>query len=242
MDALLDFLSNNLIIILGGAVGGFLGLLLSYSDAAKIIRMLRTSTGEIASLPADEQVEIAGTADGETLLQSPITKTPCVLWQVVVSERRSSGKSSRWVTVFSNTSTEPFDVHDGTGRMRVHPGRGVELLLREDVKKSSGIFSSLDEQTQTALNGMGVDTKGFLNLNRTMQVREYFIEKGDSIYLLGKTSSRIGAQAMDGEDSPLIISDHSELGLLGKFIWRVILNALVGILVGVVLSLYFSSR
>lgn len=242
MDALLDILSNNLIVILGGVLGGFLGLLLSFRDVGKIIRMLRTSTGEIASLPADEQVEIAGKADGETVLQSPITKTPCVLWQVVVAEKRSSGKSSHWVTVFSNTSTEPFDVYDGTGRMRVHPGRGVELLLREDVKKSSGIFTSLDEQTQTALNGMGVDTKGFLNLNKAMRVQEYFIEKGDPIYLLGKTSSKMGAQAMDGEDSPLIVSDHSELGLLGKFTWKVLLNALIGMIVGVALSFYFSSR
>jgi len=240
MDALLDFLNDNLIVILGGALGGFLGLLLSYRDVGKIIRMIRTSTGDIASVRADEQVEIAGKADGDTPIQSPITKTSCVLWQVVVSERRSSGKSSHWVTVFSNASTEPFDVYDGTGRMRVHPSRGMELLLREDVKKSSGIFTSLDEQTQTALNEMGVDTKGFLNLNKTMRVQEYFIEKGDLIYLLGKASSRVGTQVMDGEDSPLIVSDHSELGLLGKFTWKVILNVLIGIIAGVALSLYVS--
>jgi len=242
MDALLELLKNNLIVIAGGSLGGFLGLVLSYRDVGKILRMIRTSTGEIASLPMDEQVEIAGKADGETTLQSPIMKTPCVLWQVVVSEKRSSGKSSHWVTVFSNTSTEPFDIYDGTVRMRVHPSRGMDLHLREDVKKSSGIFSSLDEQTQAALNEMGVDTKGFLNLNKTMRVHEYFIEKGDPIYLLGKTSSRVGAQVMDGEDSPLIVSDYSELGLLGRFAWKVIVNAMLGIIVGVAVSFYFSIR
>ena len=242
MDALLDLLNNNRMVILGGALGGFLGLLLSYRDLGKIIRMLRTATGDIASLPADEQVEIVGTAGGEAPLQSPITKTPCVLWQVVVSERRSSGRSSRWVTVHYATSTAPFDVYDDTGRMRIHPGRGVELLLQDDVKKSSGIFSSLDEQTRTALNEMGVDTKGFLNLNKAMRVQERYIEQGDQIYLLGKTSAKVGARVMDGEDSPLIVSDHSELRLFGKFAWQVFINALIGVVVGVTLTLYFTNR
>jgi len=239
MDTLLDLLNNNLMVILGGAVGGSLGLLLSYRELGKIFRMLRTTTGDIVSLPVDEQVEIVGKADGEATLHGPITKTSCVLWQVVVSERRSSGKSSHWVTVYSKTSTAPFDVHDGTGRMRVHPSRGMELLLRDDVKKSSGIFSSLDEQTQTALNEMGVDTKGFLNLNKNMRVHERYVEQGDEIYLLGKTSAKVGARVMDGEDSPLIVSDHSELRLLGKFSWRVIVNTLIGVVVGAVLALYF---
>ena len=241
MDTLLDFLNNNLIAILGGAAGAFLGSLLSYNTLGKIIRMLRTSTGEIASFPADEQVEIVGQADGAAGLHSPITRTPCVLWQVVVSERRSSGKSSRWVTVYSNTSTASFDVSDGTGRMRVYPSRGMELLLRDDVKKSSGIFYSLDEETQIALNELGVDTKGFLRLNKTMRVQERYIEQGDQIYLLGKASLKNGERFMDG-DSPLIVSDQSELRLLGKFSWQVILNAIIGAFVGVALSFYFINR
>jgi E3 ubiquitin ligase len=241
MDALLDLLNNNLMVILGGGAGGFLGLLFSYREIGKLIRMVRTSTGEIASLPADEQVEIVGKADGEAALRSPITKTPCVFWQVVVSEKRSSGKSSHWVTVYSNTSTAAFNVHDGTGRMQVYPSRGMELLLRDDVKKSSGIFSSLDEQTQIALKEMGLETKGFLNLNKNMRVQERYIEQGDQIYLLGKTTSKVGARVMD-VDSPLIISDHSELRLLSRFAWQVFFNALVGVFIGGILVLYFMNR
>lgn len=241
MDALLDLLNNNLMVILGGALGGFLGLLFSYREIGKIIRMIRTSTGDIVSLPADEQVEVVGQADGEAALRSPITKTPCVFWQVVVSEKRSSGKSSHWVTVYSNKSTAPFNVHDGTGRMQVYPSRGMELLLRDDVKQSSGIFSSLDEQTQTALKEMGVETKGFLNLNKNMRVQERYIEQGDQIYLLGKTTSKIGARVMD-VDSPLIISDHSELRLLGRFSWQVFISAVIGVVCGGVLTLYITSR
>lgn len=241
MDTLLDFLNNNLMTILGGAGGGFLGLLASWREFSKIFRMVRTSTGEIASLPAEEQAEVVGKADGAANLQSPITKTPCVLWQVEVSEQRSSGKSSRWVVVYRNSSTEPFDVYDGTGRLRVHPGPQMELHLRDDVNKSSGLFYSLDEQTQTALNGMGVDTKGFLNLNKAMRIQERYVEPGDQIYLLGKTSLNSGTREMDSE-APLIVSDRSELQLLSRFSGRVLVNAVIGVIIGVMLTLYFASR
>jgi hypothetical protein len=241
MDTVLKGILNNQMVILAGVLGGFLGLLLSYRSIGKIIRMLGTSTAEISTFLSDERVEIVGKADGQTAIHSPITKTPCVLWQVVVSEKRSSGKNSHWVTVHSGTSTAPFDVYDGTGRVQVHPSRQMELLLRDDVKKSSGVFHSLDEQTQIALNELGVNTKGFLNLNRAMRVQERYIEQGDQIYLLGSLSSKNGTQVMDTE-SPLIVSDHSELQLLGRFAWQVFINALMGIVVGVVLSLYFTNR
>jgi len=243
VDTLLNFLNDNLTIILGGAIGGFIGLLVSWRELGKIFRMLRTSTGEIASLPLDEQVEVVGKVDGgDAALQSPITKTPCVFWQVVVSEKRSSGKSSHWVTVYSNKSTASFYVHDGTGRILVHASRGVELLLRDDVKKSSGIFSSLDEQTKAALSAMGVETKGFLNMNKNMRVQERYIEQGDQLYLLGRTSANPNTRMLDGESFPLIISDHSELSLLGKFTWRVIVNTLLGAIIGAVVTLYLEDK
>jgi len=242
MDTLLkELLNSNLVFVLAGALGGLAGLLLSYKEMGKIIRMIRTSTAEIGSLPADEQVQIVGQADGDTILSSPITRTNCVLWQVTVSERRSSGKSSHWVKIYNNTSTSPFDVYDATGRMRLYPGRSLELLLKDDVHKSSGVFYSLDEQTQAALKQLGVDTKGFLNMNRPLRVQERYLEKGDEIYVLGKTVSKNGAKLMDSE-SALIVSDQSELRLVGKFLWQIFVNTLIGVVFGVGLGLYFMNR
>ena len=65
----------------------------------------------------DTQVEIVGNADGNAVVQSPITKTPCVLWQIEVQELRKTGKNSHWVTVHSNKSTSPFDVYDASGKV-----------------------------------------------------------------------------------------------------------------------------
>ena len=241
MDTLLNYLFKNLPIFVAGAVGGLLGVAFSYKELGKIVRMIRTPTGEIGALPLDEQVEIIGKADSEVTVSSPITKQTCVLWQVEVSEKRGSGKRSRWVTVYSNTSTKSFDVYDGTGKVQIYPNRLTELILRDDVRKSSGIFTSLDEGIQTALKELDVDTKGSL-FNKNMRVHERYIEQGDQIYVLGKTFYKNGIRMMDGESSPLLVSDQSELRVLGKFFWRVVLNALFGAVIGIALFLYFTNR
>ena len=241
MDTLLNLLNNNLMLVVAGVVGGLLGVALSYGELGKIIRMFRTRTSEIGALPLDEHVEIVGKADSEAMVNSPITKQTCVLWQVEVSEKRGSGKRSRWVTVYSNTSTKSFDVYDGTGKVQIYPSRLTELILRDDVRKSSGIFNSLDEGIQTTLKDLGVDTKGSL-FNKNMRVRERYVEQGDQIYVLGKTFSKNGIKMMDGESSQLIVSDQSELRVLGTFFWRVVLNALFGAVIGIALFLFFTNR
>lgn len=236
MDALLNLLNNDSMIFVAGAVGGFLGLLVSYKQVGKIIRMVRTSTSEIGSLPVDEQAEIVGNADGGAVLQSQLTKKPCVLWQVEVKELRQSGRHSHWVTVYNNRSTTPFDIYDASGRIRVQPGSQMELLLRDDEKQSSGLFSALDDQTQTVLGELGINTKGVLKLNKRIRVYERYIEKGDQIFLLGKAVIQNGTKTIDG-NAPLIISDHSKVRLLTGFVGRVIVNALGGAVIGAVLFL-----
>ena len=240
MDTLLNVLNNNLMAIVAGAVGGLLGLLVSHREIRKIFRIIGTSTSEVGSLPMEGQVEIVGSADSDAAVYSPITNKACVVWQVEVMEQRRSGKSSHWVTVYKNTSTSPFDISDATGRMRIYPGRSMELILRDDVRKSSGVFSSLDEQTQAALKNAGIQTKGAL-FNKTMRVYERYIEQGEQIYALGTVYSKNGTRVMDDE-SPLIVSDHSELRLLSKFIWQVFFNALVGGVIGALIYIYIINR
>src|SRR5262245_60758627 len=176
MDTLLNYLSNHLMLFVAGAVGALLGVAFSYGELGKIIGMIRTPTGEIGSLPLNEQVEIVGKADSDAIVNSTINKQTCVLWQVEVSEKRGSGKHSRWVKVYSDTSTKSFDVYDGTGKVQIYPSRLTELILRDDVRKSSGIFTSLDEGMQSALKDLGVDTKGSL-FNKNMRVHERYIEQ-----------------------------------------------------------------
>jgi hypothetical protein len=132
-------------------------------------------------------------------------------------------------------------VYDASGRVRVQPGSQTELLLRDDEKQTSSLFSALDEQTRTVLGELGINTKGLLNMNKRMQVYERYLEKGDQVYLLGKTTIQNGTKTLDG-NTPLIVSDQSELRLLTKYIGQVVMSAVIGVFVGAVIFLSVMGR
>ena len=62
----------------------------------QIMRMRRVPTLPIAALPNGVEAEVVGRAGGR-VDSSPISETPCVLWQVEVQEYRGSGKSGHWM-------------------------------------------------------------------------------------------------------------------------------------------------
>lgn len=241
MNDLLTLLIDNWMLIAAGLGGGFIGLLVSYKEIGKVFRILGTGRSEIGALMADEQVEIVGSADGGSVLQSPIQKQACVLWQIQVDELRRSGKNSRWVTVYSDRSNTPFDVYDASGRVRVQPGSQTELWLRDDQKQASGMFSGLDEQTVSVLSELNITTKGLLNMNKRMRVYERYIEKGDQVFLLGRVSLQNGTKTLDG-NKPLILSDRSELALLGKYLGQMILSSLLGAFFGCMIYFFIINR
>jgi hypothetical protein len=92
-DLLSNLLNNEFAVYIIAALGGLFGFLISWKELAKIFRMVFTPASEIAHLQADEQVQILGQAQsmGSNIL-SPITKTPCVLWQFEIDEKTQVGQ------------------------------------------------------------------------------------------------------------------------------------------------------
>lgn len=241
MNDLLTLLIDNWMLIAAGLGGGFIGLLVSYKEIGKVFRILGTGRSEIGALIVDQQAEIVGNVDSNSVIQSPVTKQACVLWQIQVDELRSSGKHSRWVTVHNDRSSAPFDVYDASGRVRVQPGMQTELWLRDDQRKTSGLFSGLDEQTQAVLHELNITTKGLLNMNKRMRVYERYLEKGDQVYVLGKVTLQNGMKTLDGS-VPLMLSDRSELALLGRHIGQLIFNGLMGALFACMIYFFVINR
>ncbi len=238
MDLLNNFMQSSLAVYIIGALGGLLGFLISYKELGKMLRMLGTSTSEIAQLQAGEQVQIVGQAQSiGTNITSPITEKACVVWQLEISEKRRSGRSTRWVTVYKNYSSEPFEVSDGTGRVRLEPVLNMELVLQNDVRKSSGVFSALDADVQNKLTALGLNTKGFI-FNKSMQVNERFVEQGEQVYILGTAVNRNGVLTMDNK-SPLIVSDHGKFQLMARYAWKVFGNILLFAIIAVAIYLFF---
>jgi hypothetical protein len=210
----MDFLVLILVAVL--AAFGFILL----KPLARIIRIRRVPTLPIAALPTTGQVEVVGRAAGRVVL-SPISDTPCVLWQVEVQEYRGSGKSGRWVTILKQTSGPPVEIDDGTGRIWAVPA-GAELVLDDDLQATRGLFGTMTPQIEAALERMGIPLRGVFGVRRALRVRERLIAPGEQIFALGLAEEAAGQLRLcSTQDAPLILADRSERALLNSLYWQV---------------------
>jgi len=128
-------------------------------------------------------VEIIGQAEAcPALLTAPLTDTPCVYYKYKIEERRSSGKSRRWVTIMSGDScNSPFYVRDDTGRVLVSPQK-AEMILPKDLSTTSW------NESKTIWRFMidaGIKPTGFLGFSRPLRFTEWHVKPGEKIYILG---------------------------------------------------------
>jgi hypothetical protein len=179
----------------------------------QIIRIRRIPTLPIAAVPTTGQVEVVGRAGGSILL-SPISDTACVLWHVEVQEYRGSGKSGHWATILKQTSGQPIEIDDGTGRLLAVPA-DAELVLDDDLRAARGLFGNMTPQVAAALERMGVSLHGVLGMKRALRVREQLILPGEQIYALGLAEVAAGQLRLCSTgDMPLLLADRSEHDLL----------------------------
>jgi len=101
-----------------------------------IARMLEdTPTSRVRSA-AQGYVELVGRSKGlaGTPNIAPLTQRPCVWWRFRIQRRTGSGsranRRSKWQTVQSGRSEQPFVLDDGTGECIVQPS-GAEVLTAE---------------------------------------------------------------------------------------------------------------
>ena len=178
-------------------------------------------------------VEVHGKAQGMgELLKSPFNRTDCVFFRFEVQERRTSGKSSRWVTIKEHESSKRFYLEDGTGKILIAPQK-AELHLNRDRDFSMHIGSSDQEEVfKEGLRRVGINPKGFLGLgDRPLRCDETYIEPGDAIYVMGTAMDNPAVRgAAVGVDNLYIgkgeqffcISDKSEKDLLESLTWRML--------------------
>lgn len=203
----MDFLLLILLAVL--AAFGFILL----QPIRQIIRLRRVPTLPIGVLPHRGQVEAVGRASGSIVL-SPSSDTPCVLWQVEVQEYRGSGKSGHWVTILKRTSSQPIEIADGTERVWTVPS-DAELVLNDDLRAAHGLFGTMTPQIEAAVERMGVPLRSAMGFKRSVRVHERRIVPGEPIFALGLAEEAAGQLRLcSTHDAPLILSDRSEQALL----------------------------
>jgi len=98
--------------------GGLLGLVLYYSEGARLKRELRNAERwSIGEFPDGTIAKVVGSLVlvGEPLM-APLSGRPCAYYDIRVQEYRSSGKSGSWHTIIRESQGTDFMLEDGTGK------------------------------------------------------------------------------------------------------------------------------
>ena len=87
-----------------------------------------TPTAKVRSA-AQGYLELIGRGKylGDTPLSAPLTDTPCTWYSYKIERKVHSGKHTRWSTVESQVSVQPFLLVDDTGQCLINPA-GAEVI------------------------------------------------------------------------------------------------------------------
>jgi hypothetical protein len=119
------------------------------------------------------------------LLNSPITQTPCVQFEVQVQELRRSKNSSYWATIHKNKRGNVFLLVDESGKVLIDP-RNVKMDLIQTLNSHRGPFNEMKPKVRAYIRQTGVRVKGFFGVfNKTLRVLESVIPINKNLYVLG---------------------------------------------------------
>jgi len=128
--------------------------------------------------------EVSGRAKSIAVLESPLTKTACVLYQYKVEEYRRSGKSGHWATIAQGDSfLRPFWLDDTTGKVMVL-AKGAEIILPADYTFSTRLGRSLPGNLTEFMQKNNIRQNTWLN-SRPLRFTEWFICEDELVYVLG---------------------------------------------------------
>jgi hypothetical protein len=242
------FIIAVVVLILGVAL-----IAAAQKDLRRRKRILDTPTSPIAQAPGSGLVEIKGRVlpGDQGLVRTPFSERNVVWFRITVEELRSSGKSSTWVKVLSETDCKTFYVEDGSGQTaRVVPSGANVILDKQDVARS-GTFRDAPPQLEAFLQQRGLKSTSWLGFNKSMRYEEETLSPGDPVYALGRAKREPGPPVQTdgyrttpttrlllehgiGEEEELILTNKTEEQLISRlrtgFITGVVLAAIGGVL------------
>jgi hypothetical protein len=156
-----------------------------------------------------EKIYFQGQYSAGTSILSPLTKTPCLRWRLIVAESRGKGV----VTIIDQTSREKFFVTDSQQILPVFPRQQnsqIDIGLRQMTLPSpqqaldqyvgfgkchyqvdQHLFQPLQNPQAIAfLKIHQINLLGPFGNPRGLQLREYIWRAGDSVYIFGKVVRR----------------------------------------------------
>lgn len=189
-------------------------LIYSFNTLQKIIKIRRSPTFWIGSLPDQGRVEVNGKVETNHLV-SPITDTECAFWKVSVQEMWTTKTGTpeqkvHWKPVYENNSGQEITIDDGTGKVQVK-ARNAVLEMEVD-----NFISNIDSPTLQKLSKLGVSPEDEFGKARELVVYETLILPGDEVFVSGMVEVINQNKIISEYGGSLIITDKSEGGLLAN--------------------------
>lgn len=196
-------------------IGGFLTLLGAGVIYAVVVNnllpLLACKRSAIATAKIGHKIYVVGKYGVGKSTFSPLTKTHCLRWRIVVIETKGSSKRAAKFTLLDQSSTNNFSVMDNSGSIEIlprqqnsnhqttEPQKVFSLTsnswLMHDVldweksyyQASQNIFQDLtDAQAIAFLAEHNIQRTGRLGNRRNLIIREYVYQMGDPVYIHGK--------------------------------------------------------
>jgi hypothetical protein len=163
-------------------------------------------------------------------LISPLSRTPCVYFQFMVKEkkttthdsysggRRRSSTQTKWVTIINDRKARDVEIEDATGRVHV-PMLAAELHLKRDNHASSGFLNSPSEELKHTLAAdYGKETTGLV-FNKALSYEETVVRGNELLYVIGpcrRTAN--GAATFEPKQGEMfVVADQPEQVIARKF-------------------------
>lgn len=170
--------------IVGYAFAGLIAGGIWFFNAFTVFRQKKlienTPTSKVRSI-AMGNVEAYGKVipNKNDMVISPFSKKPCAYCRWTIEEYRREGKHSKWVTLKAGSEGKFFYLQDDTGLVLVNPDKAnVDIPMDFETQRVS-------EDIKLFCKSNAIDVSTFLGFNKTMRFREYYLMKGDKVYIMG---------------------------------------------------------
>lgn len=141
---------------------------------------------KIANFKDGEVSKIIGDIEFvEEPLISPLSKRICSFYYVLIEEKVSTGKNSRWKTLIEEEVSSKFLIKDDANYAFIND-QNIKCYIVQDERYSSGFLTDATDHLEKYLIKKGEKSEGFLGFNKTLRYKEGVLERGEKIAVFGK--------------------------------------------------------
>lgn len=184
-------MSAALVFILVLCVFGIIGFAAYYFSRKNVIirTLAKIPNKPTSSLETNELSKVSGKAlHVKEPLIAPYSKRKCVFYQIIIEQKKSSGKSSHWKTIVKEERFQEFFIQTKNDFVIVKPQEqplNYICYLVKDKEQSSGTFNDPTPQFQAVLNQYNIDSQTFFGFNKSLRYKEGIIAIGEDITVAG---------------------------------------------------------